>query len=107
MVALPPDNTRTTPGTKLHPGRPETLAWAFERADGGRSFGFTGGHFQRNWGDEDFRRLVVNAILWSAKVEIPKEGAKVDLDAIDLNRNLDNKGRPFTMIQAPKKANEK
>ena len=25
--------------------KPQTTAWAFERADGGRGFGFTGGHF--------------------------------------------------------------
>jgi type 1 glutamine amidotransferase len=91
LTAPPPDETRRTPAAKEHPGRPEVLAWAFERPDGGRSFGFTGGHFHRNWGDENFRRLVVNAILWTAKVDVPEGGARVDLDPADLKKNLDRK----------------
>ncbi|MGC9947730.1 MAG: ThuA domain-containing protein [Bryobacteraceae bacterium] len=69
----------------------ETVAWAVERADGGRGFGFTGGHFHHNWGLEDQRRLVVNAILWTAKVEVPPTGAKCDLTPEDLKANLDPK----------------
>ena len=91
LRATPPDATRTTEDAKKHPGREETLAWAFERANGGRSFGFTGGHYHDNWGDENFRRVVVNAILWSAKLDVPKDGAKVDLDPAELNKNLDKK----------------
>lgn len=93
LKATPPDNVRRTPDAKKFPGRSEIVAWTFERGNGGRSFGFTGGHFHRNWGDENFRRLVVNAILWTAKVEVPKEGAKVELDPADLNKNLDRKGK--------------
>jgi type 1 glutamine amidotransferase len=91
LTATPPDETRGTAPAKEHPGRPEVLAWAFDRKDGGRSFGFTGGHTHANWGNEDFRRLVVNAILWSAKIDVPADGAKVDLDPADLNKNLDRK----------------
>ena len=91
LVATPPDNTRRTEDSKMHPGRAEILAWAFDRADGGRSFGFTGGHFHKNWGDENFRRLVVNAILWSAKVDVGSNGARVELDPGDLDKNLDRK----------------
>ncbi len=94
LRAIPPDNTRRTEEAKKHPGREEITAWAFNRDNGGRSFGFTGGHFHKNWGDEDFRRLVVNAILWTAKVDVPKEGAKVDLDPTDLKKNLDRKNPP-------------
>lgn len=47
-------------------GQPQVLAWAYERDDGGRGFGFTGGHFHANWQQEDFRRTVLNAILWTA-----------------------------------------
>jgi type 1 glutamine amidotransferase len=91
LKATPPDDKRGTDDAKKHPGREETLAWAFDRPDGGRSFGFTGGHYHDNWGDENFRRLVVNAILWSANVDVPKDGAKVDLEKEDLNKNLDKK----------------
>src|SRR5947209_3399539 len=50
LRAVPPDETRRTPAARAHPGREEILAWAFERPGGGRSFGFTGGHFHRNFG---------------------------------------------------------
>ena len=105
LKAVPPDNTRRTEAAKQHPGREEILAWAFERPDGGRSFGFTGAHFHRNWGDDNFRRLVVNAILWTAKVEVPPGGAKVLLAPEELNKNLDNK-QP-KQPAAPKKPAEK
>jgi type 1 glutamine amidotransferase len=91
LKAVPPDKVRNTPAAKEHPGRSEIVAWAFERANGGRSFGFTGGHFHKNWGDENFRRLVVNAILWTAKIDVPKDGAKVELDPAELKKNLDRK----------------
>lgn len=93
LTALPPDNTRGTEAAKMNKGRPEHMAWAYEKPEGNRGFGFTGGHFHRNWGDENFRRLVLNAILWSAKVPVPEGGAKVAFDPADLNKNLDRKGK--------------
>ncbi len=101
LQALPPDQSRGTADAKKHPGRVETMAWAYERADKGRAFGFTGGHQHSNWGDENFRRTVVNAILWSANVDVPETGAKVELDPVDLNRNLDKKNKPFQKILPP------
>jgi type 1 glutamine amidotransferase len=91
LKATPPDGVRGTAAAKEHKGREEIVAWAFEREKGGRSFGFTGGHFHRNWGDENFRRLVVNAILWTAKLDVPKDGAPVELDPAELKKNLDRK----------------
>lgn len=69
----------------------ETVAWAIERQDGGRGFGFTGAHFHSNWGNADFRKLVLNAILWSAKLEVPSEGVSCQVSADDLTKNLDPK----------------
>jgi hypothetical protein len=57
------------------------VAWAVERADGGRGFGYTGGHFHKSWENETVRRMVLNAILWTARVEVPKEGVKSSLPA--------------------------
>lgn len=54
------------------------IAWAYERPGGGRSVTFTGGHLQKSFDEEGYRRFLTNAVLWSAGVEIPKEGAKVD-----------------------------
>jgi len=61
---------------KLPPRDPQdkVLAWAYTRPDGGRGFGFAGGHYTSNWHMEPFRKLVLNAILWVAKVEVPKDG---------------------------------
>jgi len=61
---------------KLPPRNPQdkVLAWAYTRADGGRGFGFTGGHTDKNWHMEPFRKLVLNAILWVAKAEVPEGG---------------------------------
>ena len=50
------------------------VAWALERPDGGRGFGFTGGHVHWNWGDDNFRKLVLNAIAWIAHDEVPAQG---------------------------------
>jgi type 1 glutamine amidotransferase len=71
------DDTRLVPILKtVAPGdkEPQTVAWAVERADGGRGFGFTGGHFFGHWENEPFRRLMVNAILWTAKAEVRDAG---------------------------------
>jgi type 1 glutamine amidotransferase len=92
LKSVPPDNVRRTEEAKKFPGRSEIVAWAFEREKGGRSFGFTGGHFHRNWGDENFRRLVTNAVLWTASVEVPSGGAPVELPAAEVMKHLDRKG---------------
>jgi type 1 glutamine amidotransferase len=53
---------------------PQHLAWCVERSDGGRGFGFTGGHYHNGWANEDLRKLILNAIIWTAKLEVPKGG---------------------------------
>jgi type 1 glutamine amidotransferase len=63
-------------------GEEQVVGWTFERPDsnGGRSFGTTLGHFHDNFAREDFRRLVVNGILWTAHIDVPSEGADVNVD---------------------------
>lgn len=58
-------------------GDPYTVAWAWERPDGGRSFGFTGLHFHKNWQLDSYRRLVAQATLWSLGLPIPAGGIDV------------------------------
>ncbi len=53
------------------------VAWAYERPNGGRSFGFTGGHYHWNWGHDQFRRVVANAIVWTAGAEVPQDGLSI------------------------------
>ena len=64
-----------------------------ERPDGGRGFGFTGGHTHANWGNENQRKLVLNAILWTAHVPVPKNGVESTATPEQLSANLDPKGR--------------
>jgi hypothetical protein len=69
---------------------PQHVAWAFERSDGGRGFGFTGGHFHWNWGDPNFRKLVLNAIVWTARAEVPEDGVgarRVTLKELESNQD--------------------
>ncbi len=74
-----PDDPRVTAilATPI-PGEPDmqTVAWAVQRADGGRGFAFTGGHFHSNWQLDDLRRMMLNAILWTAKAEVPSGGVE-------------------------------
>jgi len=72
-------------------GIAQTVAWAYERPDGGRGFGCTGGHYHRNWGNDNLRKLVLNGILWVAKVEVPKNGVESTVTPADLAANLDEK----------------
>lgn len=73
-----PDARRTPILTTTIPGEtgPQEVAWAVERKDGGRGFGFTGGHFHSNWQVENFRKMVLNAIVWTAKGDVPPDGVE-------------------------------
>ena len=91
-------DTRVTPilTTMLPKNAPEkqTVAWVTERADGGRAFGYTGGHYHSNWGVLEPRRLVVNGLLWIAKAKVPAGGARCEITAEELTQNLDDKPQP-------------
>lgn len=75
-------------------GELQHMMWTCERPDGGRGFGFTGGHFHDNWGNENFRRVVLNAIVWMAKGNIPAGGIQTVVTKDDLEKNLDPKSSP-------------
>ncbi len=102
LTALPPDSTRGKPGAndphggnpevQKHKGEPEHVMWAIQRPEGGRGFGFTGAHFHKNWGNDDFRKTVLNAVLWIAKVNVPAEGVQSSVTAEELATNMDDKG---------------
>jgi type 1 glutamine amidotransferase len=65
-------------------GKNETVAWAWQRADGGRSFGFSGGHFHHHWSRIEYRRLMSQAVLWTLKLPVPKDGLPVKVSKEDL-----------------------
>jgi type 1 glutamine amidotransferase len=61
-------------------GETHTVAWAWDRPDGGRSCGFSGGHFHDNWHKPEYRRLLAQSILWALRLPIPEGGLDVTLD---------------------------
>jgi Trehalose utilisation. len=99
LTAVPPDSTRerpdgphsNNPTVRAGKGNRETLAWAYERPDGGRGFGCTGGHFHANFGNDDFRRMMLNALLWVTGLEVPAGGVESSLTPQELQANLDDK----------------
>ena len=102
LSAAPTDETRNGPyvypkGPYAHiqeaKGRMEHLMWCTERADNGRGVGFTGGHFHKNWADDNFRKLVLNALLWICKHEVPSKGVESKLTDEDMAKNLDPKNK--------------
>ena len=79
-----PEDSRRTPILNVKiPGEtePQTVAWAVQRKDGGRGFAFTGGHPFTNFLNGDFRRVVLNAIVWSAHGDVPKGGVRSEASA--------------------------
>ena len=55
-------------------GAPQHMAWAYVRPDGNRGFGFTGYHRYENLQDDNFRTLLLNAVAWVTKLEVPAGG---------------------------------
>jgi type 1 glutamine amidotransferase len=102
LVAAPSDEVRNGPyvypkGPYEHiskaRGRDEAMMWVYERKDGGRGFGFTGGHTHANWGNDSQRKVVLNTLLWIAKAEVPPNGVESTVTAEQLAANQDPKGK--------------
>ena len=103
LSAHPPINTMKRPDGP-HSGNPHVraalkrqelqhVAWAYERDGGGRGFGFTGAHYHWSWGNDNFRKAVLNGLVWIAKAKVPKNGIKSSVSAEELKQNLDPKGK--------------
>jgi len=109
LSAIPSDAVRN--GPYVHPkgpykhvqdahGQAETLMWVLERPDGGRGFGFTGGHTHWNWGHPMQRTVILNAIVWLAKLEVPAGGVpSPKLSFKDLD--VEMKAKPGQFDSAP------
>jgi hypothetical protein len=97
LTAIPPDSTRerpdgahsNNPTVRSSKGAREVLAWAYERPDGGRGFGCTGGHFHANWGNDEFRKLMLNALAWTSGLDVPDAGISSTVNEDQLEANLD------------------
>ena len=96
--ALPPEDSLGEDGPrsgnpevrkKLAAREPQTLAWAVENPNGARGFGFTGGHFHPHWSNENFRKLVLNAIAWTARADVPAGGVTGKVAATPVYQTID------------------
>lgn len=108
LSALPPVETLTSRAkdknrgsnptvlAAVEAGQKQHVAWAYERPGGGRGFGFTGGHFHKNWMQDDFRKVVLNALLWTAGGDVPECGVPSrtpsEMD-MELNQDFPKPGR--------------
>ena len=84
-------------------GEEQYCAWTFERPEGGRAFGFTGGHFHWSWAKDEVRKMVMNACLWAAGGEVPEGGIDTPKpDAAQMLENMDvpNPGWTVETLQA-------
>ncbi len=103
LSAVPPESTMSRPDghhsgnptvrKEVAQGLPQHVAWAYDRPNGGRSFGFTGGHFHWNWGSPAMQRVVCNAILWTAKADVPSGG--IACGPLNLERLKENQDDPI------------
>ncbi|RYD19330.1 MAG: hypothetical protein EOP88_19395 [Verrucomicrobiaceae bacterium] len=107
LTDLPGPDTLTRPDGP-HEGNPEVrkavidrkepqhVMWAYERPSnlgGGKAFGFTGGHFHKNWKHDDHRRVVLNAIVWMSGLDVPEKGVPSQTpNDEEMAANLDKKG---------------
>lgn len=101
LSAVPPATTMSRPDgphegnpaarDAVAKGLPQTVMWVSERQGAGRGFGFSGGHNHAGWKNNDQRKLVLNAILWVAQVEVPANGVSSTVTDEDINANLDAK----------------
>lgn len=100
LVATSSDETRDGPYARpkgpyphiqARKGEEETMMWCTEREDGGRGVGFTGGHYHKNWADDNFRKIALNAMLWICKMDVPEGGVESTVTEEDMVANLDKK----------------
>jgi type 1 glutamine amidotransferase len=105
--AIPPDSTRRG-RDDAHGGNPEVrggmgknlteyMVWVSENPayNGERGFGCTGAHVHGNWAQDDFRKTILNAIVWIAKGDVPPDGVQSKRPTVqDMLANMDRKNRP-------------
>ena len=93
LSAVPPDDTRKGPDGP-HSGNDEVrrgvgknqaehVLWVSENESGSRGFGTTGGHVHWNWAQDDWRKTVLNAVVWIAKGEVPEAGVESKRPTVD------------------------
>jgi hypothetical protein len=82
---------KTAPEARLIPlvkaaieGEQPMVAWAWERPDGGRSFGYSGCHYHENWSRPEYRRFLSQGVLWTLQLTPPTSSFPADVTVEDL-----------------------
>ncbi len=103
LTAAPPDSTRQgpdgphsgNPEVRANKGKAETLAWIYERPGGGRGFGFTGLHAHYNLAQDDYRKTLLNALVWAAGAQVPPQGVQSETPTLEeIEAHLDKPQPP-------------
>ena len=69
----------------------QIVGWAYQRRNGGRSVGMTFGHYYDNWKLDDYRKLILNAIVWTSGADVPAGGVLSKfVDEAEVNKIPDN-----------------
>jgi type 1 glutamine amidotransferase len=90
LTDTPPESTRGkpdandahggNPAVRERKGMPEHTTWVATRKTGSgaeqRGFGTSGGHVHWNWAQDDWRKVVLNMIVWVAGVDVPAQGVQ-------------------------------
>ena len=77
---LPPNDDRRTdlligtPEQDRQAIGPQVASFAYEREGGGRGFVYGGVDFHDNLAIDDYRRFLLNGIVWAAGLEVPEGG---------------------------------
>lgn len=58
---------------------PQVAAWAYQRDDGGRGLVMGGVDYHENMQIEDYRRFLLNGIVWAAGIDVPENGVESSL----------------------------
>ena len=84
-IRFPDEKKNITPIVTLDPEKKDwskVVGWAIQRTGGGRGFGYTGGHYFKNFDNSEVRQMLINAILWTARADnqprIPAQAAAKD-----------------------------
>jgi len=110
LTAIPPDSTRKgkddahggnpTVRAGLGKNQPEHVMWVSENKNGSRGFGCTGAHYFANFANDNFRKAVLNAIVWIAKVDVPADGVQVARPTVDELLKTVTKPKPANLDMA-------
>ncbi len=104
-----PADPKVFPGP-LADAKDQVVMWAYDRPrvggskEAGRSIGATFGHYYANWQNDDYRKLILNAIAWTAHLKLPKEGiASTWVEDAEIDRVLGATPAPVPSPLEPKK----